>query len=133
MEEVREGLLYTETHEWIQDLGDGKVRIGVTDHAQHELGDIVFVELPEKGKEIKKGEEMGALESVKTVEPVYTPVSGKVLAVNEALEDRSELINQSPYDEGWMIELELVDASELETLLDSDSYTKLLEGEAGTG
>ncbi len=127
MDEVREGLLYTESHEWIKDLGEGRVRIGISDHAQHELGDIVFVELPTVGKDIAKGDEIGALESVKTVEPVYSPLSGKVVSVNEGLEDRSEVMNQSPYDEGWLAEIELTDPSELNGLMDSSSYTQTLK------
>lgn len=128
MDEVREGLLYTESHEWIKDLGDGRVRIGISDHAQHELGDIVFVELPTVGKEISKGDEIGALESVKTVEPVFSPVSGNVLSVNEGLEDRSEVMNQSPYDEGWLAEIQLSDPSELQGLMDSSAYVQVLKG-----
>ncbi len=127
MDEVREGLLYTESHEWIKELGQGRVRIGITDHAQHELGDIVFVELPTVGKDISKGDEIGALESVKTVEPVYSPLSGKVLSVNEGLEDRSEVMNQSPYDEGWLAEIELTDPSELQGLMDSSAYIHMLK------
>ena len=128
MDEVREGLLYTDSHEWIKDLGNGRVRIGISYHAQHELGDIVFVELPAVGKTIAKGDELGALESVKTVEPVYSPVSGTIIAINEGLEERSETMNQSPYDDGWMVEIELVDPAELQSLMDAGAYAQALKG-----
>ncbi len=127
MDEVREGLLYTESHEWIKQLGNGTVRIGVSDHAQHELGDIVFVELPTVGKVIAKGDEIGALESVKTVEPIYSPLSGKIISVNEGLEDRSEVMNESPYDDGWLAEIEITEPTELQDLLDSSTYIQTLK------
>lgn len=129
MDEVREGLLYTESHEWIEDLGDGRVRMGISDHAQHELGDIVYVELPDVGRTLSKGDEIGALESVKTVEPVITPVSGKVIKVNDSLEDGSELMNRSPYDEGWLVEVELSDPAELQGLMDSSVYAEVLKSQ----
>ncbi len=129
MDEVREGLLYTESHEWIEDLGDGRVRMGISDHAQHELGDIVYVELPDVGRTLSKGDEIGALESVKTVEPVITPVSGKVIKVNDSLEDGSEIMNRSPYDEGWLVEVELSDPAELQGLMDSSVYAEALKSQ----
>ncbi|MBA4494838.1 glycine cleavage system protein GcvH [Paenactinomyces guangxiensis] len=115
-------LRYTEEHEWVQ-MGDGnKVRIGITDFAQSELGDIVFVELPEEGAEITAGEPFGSVESVKTVSELYAPVSGKVVEVNGSLEESPENVNDSPYGDGWMIVVELSDSSELENLLTAEQY-----------
>ncbi len=127
MDEVREGLLYTESHEWVQDMGGGKVRLGITDHAQHELGDIVFVEVPDAGSEVVKGDEIGALESVKTVEPVHSPFSGEVIEANPYLEEQPELMNRSPYSDGWLVDMRLSDPTELQALMDDVSYAKLLE------
>jgi glycine cleavage system H protein len=122
--EVREGLKYTRTHEWVK-LSGTKAKIGITDHAQEELTDIVFVELPTVGKQIKKGEELCVVESVKSVSEVYAPVSGKVVAVNTKLDDSPEVINSSPYDDGWLVEVELTDKAEVHTLLDPAEYKKL--------
>jgi glycine cleavage system H protein len=124
-DEVIEGLKYTETHEWIRIDGNYAI-IGITDHAQSELTDIVFVELPEIGKEIKKGEELCIVESVKSVSEIYSPIGGKVVKVNNLLEDSPEMINESPYDKGWLIELEIKDKSEIDSLLDSNSYKNIL-------
>ena len=122
--DVRDGLKYTKTHEWVKLTGT-KAKIGITDHAQEELTDIVFVELPTVGKEIKKGEELCVVESVKSVSEVYAPVSGKVVAVNTKLDDSPEIINSSPYDDGWLVELEVKDKTEVNTLLDAVAYKKL--------
>ncbi len=122
-DEVREGLKYTKTHEWVK-LTGAKAKIGITDHAQHELTDIVFVELPSVGKEIKKGEELCIVESVKSVSEVYAPVSGKIVAVNTKLDDSPETINSSPYDNGWLVEVEIKDKAEVNTLLDAAEYKK---------
>jgi glycine cleavage system H protein len=122
--EVREGLKYTKTHEWVK-LAGSKAKIGITDHAQHELTDIVFVELPSVGKEIKKGEELCVVESVKSVSEVYAPVSGKIVAVNKKLDDSPETINSSPYDDGWLVEVEIKDKAEVNTLLDAAEYKKV--------
>jgi glycine cleavage system H protein len=119
--EVRDDLKYTESHEWIKIEGN-KVRVGVTDHAQSELTDVVFVELPEIGKEIKKGDELCVVESVKSVSEVFSPISGKIININKNLEDSPELINKSPYDDGWLIEAELTDKSETENLLNAQAY-----------
>jgi len=124
-DEVRDNLKYTDTHEWLKLKGDTAI-IGITDHAQTELTDIVFVELPEVGKEIKKGEELCVVESVKSVSEIYAPVSGKIVNVNEKLEDTPESVNEKPYDDGWLVELEIKDKSEMDTLLDAESYEKLL-------
>ncbi|MBA4542785.1 MULTISPECIES: glycine cleavage system protein GcvH [Thermoactinomyces] len=119
-------LRYSEEHEWVQRLEGNKVRIGITDFAQSELGDIVFVELPEAGAELKAGEPFGSVESVKTVSELYAPVSGKVLEVNAALEGSPENVNDSPYEDGWMIVVEMADSSELENLLDAEGYEKVV-------
>ena len=126
MKEVRNGLLYTESHEWIQKVDDGNVVIGITDHAQHEIGDIVFVELPGEGTEVDAGDECGALESVKTVEPLYSPISGKIVRSNSLLENAPETINSSPYDDGWLIMVKLSDPSELGKFMDAQSYKAFL-------
>lgn len=123
-EEVRDELKYTKTHEWVK-LTDTKAKIGITDHAQHEMTDIVFVELPTVGKEIRKGEELCVVESVKSVSEVYSPVSGKIIMVNSKLDDSPDLINSSPYDDGWLVEIEIKDIAEVNTLLDPESYKKL--------
>lgn len=115
---------FTETHEWIV-VDNGIGTVGVTDHAQHELGDIVYVELPQVGKQVKKGEEAVVLESTKAAADVYSPVSGTIIEVNQTLNSTSELVNQSPEDKGWLYKLELSDAGELATLLDKDAYASL--------
>jgi len=124
-DEVRDDLKYTKTHEWLKEEGNNAI-IGITDHAQTELTDIVFVELPEIGKEIKKGEELCIVESVKSVSEIYSPISGKVTKVNKELEDSPETINESPYDKGWLVELEIKDKSEINDLLDPGSYKEIL-------
>lgn len=123
--EVRDDLKYTDSHEWIKITGD-TVIVGITDHAQSELTDIVFVELPEVGKEIKKGDELCVVESVKSVSEIYAPISGKIANVNKNLEDVPETINESPYDEGWLVEIEISDKSEIDELLDAKSYKNLI-------
>jgi glycine cleavage system H protein len=124
-EDIREDLKYTEPHEWLKVEGS-KAKVGITDHAQSELTDIVFVELPSVGKEIKKGEELCIVESVKSVSEIYSPVSGKILDVNKKLEDAPETVNQDPYDDGWLIEMEITDKTELDKLLDAESYRKII-------
>lgn len=120
---------YSKEHEWIKSDGD-KVRIGITDYAQDQLGDIVFVELPDVGPTFTKGEEFGSIESVKAVSEMYMPISGEILAVNEALEDSSEVVNTDPYNEGWLVEVKPSNPSELDDLMNKDAYLELLkEGE----
>jgi glycine cleavage system H protein len=121
------GLKYTETHEWAKEMGKNIIRVGITDHAQAELGDIVYVNLPEIGKEVNKGDEIVEVESVKAVEQILSPVSGKVIAVNEALEDDPALLNSDCYEEGWIFEIEMSDSSELDNLLDAKKYTEISE------
>jgi len=123
--EVRDGLKYTDTHEWLKLRGNAAI-VGITDHAQSELTDIVFVELPEVGKEINKGDELCVVESVKSVSEIYAPISGKIANVNKQLEEVPETINESPYDEGWLVEIEVTDKSEIDKLLDSESYKKMI-------
>ena len=124
-DEVRDDLKYTETHEWVKEK-NGNAVIGITDHAQSELTDIVFVELPEVGKEVKKGDELCVVESVKSVSEIYAPISGKVVGVNKKLDDSPETVNGSPYDDGWLVELEIKDPSEVASLLDAVLYKKTI-------
>ncbi|EAH4449468.1 glycine cleavage system protein GcvH [Listeria innocua] len=119
-------LLYTEEHEWVK-AEDGSYIIGITDFAQDQLGDIVFVELPEVGDTVTKGDSIGSIESVKTVSDFYAPVTGKVIAVNETLEDEPELINSNPYDTGWILKLTEVEEADVTALLSSDDYEKGLD------
>ncbi|WP_416828503.1 glycine cleavage system protein GcvH [Ectobacillus polymachus] len=119
---------YSEEHEWVKVDGN-KVVVGITDFAQHELGDIVFVELPEVGTELKVNEPFGSVESVKTVSELYAPISGKVIEINEELNDSPELVNESPYENAWMVVLEPSNASELEDLLSAEKYEALISEE----
>lgn len=120
-------LLYSEEHEWIKKEGDN-VRIGITDFAQSELGDIVFVELPEEGDEIVAGESFGSVESVKTVSELYSPITGTVVSVNEDLDDNPEFVNESPYETAWMIVVEPSKTEELDALLSDAQYKAFIEG-----
>lgn len=126
MSNIPQELRYSEEHEWTK-LEDGKVKIGITDFAQSELGDIVFVELPQVGDEIQTNEPFGSVESVKTVSELYAPISGKVVAVNTELEDNPEFVNESPYEQAWMIIVEPTDVSELDALLTAEQYEALIE------
>ncbi|AJD91955.1 glycine cleavage system protein GcvH [Jeotgalibacillus malaysiensis] len=119
-------LRYSEEHEWVK-VEDGKARIGITEFAQSELGDIVFVELPEVGDELQADEPFGSVESVKTVSELYAPVSGKVVEVNEDLEDSPEYVNESPYEKAWMVVVELSDDSEVDALMDAEAYDKMTD------
>ena len=123
--EVRDNLKYTETHEWLK-IKDNKAIVGITDHAQSELTDIVFVELPQIGKKVKKGDELCIVESVKSVSEIYSPISGKITKVNNQLDDAPETINSSPYDDGWLVELEVENKSEIDKLLNPESYKKII-------
>lgn len=122
---VPKELKYSKEHEWVK-VEDGKVRIGITSFAQSELGDIVFVELPEVGDEIVVNEPFGSVESVKTVSELYAPISGKVVEINEDLDDSPEFVNESPYEKAWMIVVEPADASQVEELLTADEYEKMI-------
>ena len=118
---------YTETHEWVRDEEETVV-VGVGDYAQDQLGDIVFVELPGIGDTFEKGEEFGTMESVKAVSEIYLPVAGKIVAINEALSEEPELVNQEPYNSGWMVEIEPDDPDEIQTLMTSSEYMEMLKG-----
>ncbi|WP_151671255.1 glycine cleavage system protein GcvH [Nitrincola schmidtii] len=130
MSNIPNELRYVASHEWIRDEGDGTVTIGITDHAQDLLGDVVFVELPEVGDKVSAGDDIGVVESVKAASDVYAPLTGEVVAVNEDLEDAPELVNSDPYGDGWFIRLRLTDADELEDLLDADGYAEHCESES---
>ena len=123
MSKIAEGLLYSESHEWVKVEGNIAV-IGVSDFAQAEMGDITYVDLPDEGDEVEKGEDFGALESVKASSELYSPVSGKVVEVNSALEDAPELINEDAF-ENWIIKVEMSDASELDSLMDAKAYAEI--------
>ena len=124
--DVPEDRLYLDSHEWVR-TDDGTARVGITDFAQDELGDVVFVELPDEGTEISATEEFGVVESIKAVSDIYAPVSGTVQSVNDALFDRPELVNEDPFGEGWMLDVELADESELDDLLGPDAYRDQIE------
>lgn len=121
---------FAPSHEWVLDNGDGTVTMGVSDHAQELLGDVVFVELPEVGREVEAGEEFSLVESVKAASDIYSPVSGEIVAINEALEDEPETVNSEPFDGGWIVKIKLADAAELDKLLDADAYAATIAEEA---
>ena len=120
-------LKYTKEHEWVRDNGDGTVTIGITEFAQGELGDIVFVEIEPEGSEFDQDEVFGTVEAVKTVSELYSPVGGEIIEINEELEDEPELVNSDPYGEGWMVKIKVSDASELDSLLSADEYEELVD------
>ncbi len=126
-----EGLLFSKEHEWVRVGDDGHATIGITDHAQSELGDVVYVELPEVGASFRSGDPIGSLESVKAVSEVYTPLSGDVTEVNRALEDSPDSINEDPYGEGWIFRIKPRDKSELEALMSAQAYNDFVKTEAG--
>lgn len=119
---------YTEDHEWIRLDDQGVATVGITDYAQQQLGDVVFVELPEVGKAVEKGGEAAVVESVKAASEVYAPLDGEVTAVNEAIADDPSLVNSDPAGEGWFIKIKPKDASALDALMDEDAYAKFVEG-----
>tara|TARA_B110000438_G_scaffold296495_1_gene341287 strand:- start:1213 stop:1590 length:378 start_codon:yes stop_codon:yes gene_type:complete len=125
MSEVPDNLSYTKDHEWMLVDDDGKVRVGITDHAQDALSDVVFVELPEIGTKFSEGDAMAVAESVKAASDIYAPVSGEIVEVNDKLEESPELINESPYEVGWMVVI--MPDNKLENTLDSESYRKLID------
>ncbi len=125
-EEYASDLRYSKEHEWVKVEGD-KATIGITEYAQNELGDIVFVELPEVGRDIEQMEELGVIESVKTVSTLYAPISGEVIAVNENLEDAPELINDSAYEDGWIVKFVMADINEVDDLMTADEYKEFIE------
>ena len=127
MSNIPSHLKYTESHEWVSAEGNGNARIGITDHAQEALGDLVFVELPVVGDEISQGDPCAVVESVKAASDIYLPVSGLVVAINEELESDPALINADPYGDGWLFELKLLDSEELDGLKDAEAYEESLE------
>ena len=124
--ELPNHLKYTATHEWIAADEDGVVTVGITDFAQSQLGDIVYIEPPQIGQALKKGEEAGVVESVKAASDIYAPVGGEVIAVNEDLKQTPEALNQDPYQQGWLFKLKIHDPAELADLLDADRYSNVL-------
>ena len=125
MTEIRDDLLYAESHEWVLNK-NGIARVGITDYAQDHLTDVVYVELPKVGDRFSKGDEIATVESVKSVSEIYAPVSGEVVGANEKLDDEPELVNSSPYDDGWLFEIKMDDESELGKLLSPQEYEKKL-------
>ncbi|WP_018414576.1 glycine cleavage system protein GcvH [Teredinibacter turnerae] len=130
MSEIRSELKYLSSHEWARVEEDGTVTIGITDHAQEALGDVVFVETPDVGSQVSAGEEAGVVESVKAASDIYSPVTGEVIAVNEVLEEAPETVNESPYDDGWFFKVKPSDVSELDGTMDSEAYVKSVEDDS---
>jgi glycine cleavage system H protein len=118
---VPENLLYTDEHEWVK-IDNAIATIGITDYAQGELGDIVFIEFPNLNSKFKKGESMGTIEAVKTVSDIYMPISGKIVELNDALNDRPETVNNNPFNNGWMLRVQITDMDEVSELMDSKQY-----------
>ncbi len=131
MSNVPADLRYTKSHEWVKRLPDGTVEIGITDHAQHALGDLVFVEVPEAGRSVGAGEACAVVESVKAASDVYSPIAGEVTEGNAELASAPEAINQDPYGRGWMLRLKPADAGAIDALLDAAAYEALLQAEGG--
>jgi len=125
---ILEDLYYTESHEWVR-IDNGMAFIGISDFAQKELGELIYVELPDEDTDITAGDVIGSIEAAKAVVDFLTPISGKIIKVNQELEDSPNLINESPYKNGWIAKLELSDTSELEALLTADDYRKLVEAQ----
>jgi glycine cleavage system H protein len=130
MSNVPGDLKYTKSHEWVKDNGDGTVTIGITDHAQELLGDMVFVEVPEEGRTVDAGEDCAVVESVKAASDVYSPLAGEVVEGNEALADAPESVNNDAFGDGWMFKLKPNDAGDLASLLDAEAYQALVDAEA---
>lgn len=124
---IPEDLKYTDEHEWVRVTGADIVRVGITDYAQTQLGDVVFVQLPEPGERVSAGQAIGEVESTKSVSDLYSPVDGEVTARNENLESQPELVNAEPYEDGWMIEVKIADPTVLDGLLDANAYQKFTE------
>ncbi len=126
---IPEELKYTEEHEWVLRTGEDTVRVGITDYAQEQLGEVVFVQLPELGEQVGAGQTLGEVESTKSVSEIYAPVAGEVIARNDALDQQSDLVNSDPYGEGWIVELRLTDPSAVDDLLDAAAYQEIAEQE----
>ena len=129
MSQVPSDLRYTKDHEWARDNGDGTISVGITDHAQEALGDLVFVEVPEPGQLVAAGEACAVVESVKAASDIYSPLAGTVVKVNAALADAPERINEYPYDQGWIFSITPADPAAFAGLLDADAYARFLEDE----
>ena len=130
MSNIPDDLHYTKTHEWVKQDADGTVIVGISDHAQNLLGDMVFIELPDVGAEYNTGDDCAVIESVKAASDVYCPVSGEITETNESLVDAPEMVNQDPYGDGWLFKLKPNDAGEVEDLLNAEAYKELAEEEA---
>ena len=130
MSTVPADLKYTKSHEWIRDNGDGTVTVGITDHAQEALGDLVFVELPEGGRSVELDEACAVVESVKAASDIYAPIAGEIIEGNDALADSPELVNADAYGDGWIFKLRPADPAALAALMDADAYGKVLEEES---
>ena len=122
-------LKFADSHEWVRDNGDGPVTIGISEHAQEMLGDVVFVDLPEVEAEVEAGESFSLVESVKAASDIYAPITGEVVEINEELEDSPELINEEPYEGGWIVKVKMADPSELDNLKDAEEYLNSIEDE----
>lgn len=129
MSDIPSELRYTKSHEWVRRMEDGHFEVGITDHAQDQLGDMVFVELPEVGSTISAGDECAVVESVKAASDVYAPLNGEIVETNSDLEDNPELVNQSPYADGWLYRQRADDDDDWSELLDADAYQELLDSE----
>ncbi|MCK7549789.1 glycine cleavage system protein GcvH [Marinobacter koreensis] len=129
MSEIPSDLKYIETHQWVRVADDGTATVGITDFAQEQLGDVVYIGVPDLGVTVNGGEEAGVAESVKSASDVFSPVTGEVIAINDALEDEPELVNEDPYGEGWMFRVRLSDAGELDGLMDATSYAEHVAAE----
>ena len=124
-----DNLKYAHSHEWLKDNGDGTVTVGITEHAQDALGDVVFIELPETGRELKAGDVFGVIESVKAASDLYAPVSGEIIGVNDLLQQTPEIVNESPFENGWIIKIRMSDPEEVNKLLSAEGYKESVEAE----
>ena len=129
MSEIPSELRYTKSHEWIRSMDDGHLEVGITDHAQKMLGDMVFVELPEVGSSMGAGDDCAVVESVKAASDVYAPVTGEIVEVNDTLQDSPETVNNDPYGDGWLFRIQPADEGELGELLDAEGYTAIVDAE----
>ncbi|WP_018872672.1 glycine cleavage system protein GcvH [Thioalkalivibrio sp. ALJ16] len=130
MSEAPKDLKYTKSHEWVRQEADGSVTVGITDHAQELLGDLVFVEAPETGSSVEAGSACATVESVKAASDIYAPISGEVTEINEELADSPEKVNESPFADGWLFKVQPSDAGELDALMDADAYAAHVEAES---
>lgn len=129
MSDIRPELRYAASHEWVRLEDDGTAYVGISDHAQDAMGDLVYVELPEIGQQLEAGDDAGVVESVKAASDIYAPVAGEVVAINEALEDTPELVNQDPYGDGWLFRIRVSDKDDLDELLSAGEYQEQLDSE----